>query len=211
MRTEHWPHHGRVSGRRVLLAALTSDPAAHRYQHTVRVCALQEDLSSLPYGDLTEVSGAGSAPRRHRSSAPGPRAARLHPHPTPRGQIGARARGKVRSPAPSNLPPPPVSDSHLGLRSGGITAEVAPTTPVLGPAWPPRDHFPSAFRPGKVSGPRCLPASEDEGRGAGLWLVREPLSASVGPGVPGPLQTPPWMLVPLLPAMPPSEAALLNL
>uniref|UniRef100_A0A9L0KDJ3 ATP binding cassette subfamily C member 12 n=1 Tax=Equus asinus TaxID=9793 RepID=A0A9L0KDJ3_EQUAS len=26
-----------------------------RYQHTVRVCALQEDLSSLPYGDLTEL------------------------------------------------------------------------------------------------------------------------------------------------------------
>lgn len=36
---------------------------SHRYQHAVRVCALQEDLSSLPYGDLTEVS-------RTQSSAP---------------------------------------------------------------------------------------------------------------------------------------------
>uniref|UniRef100_A0A8C3VT38 ATP binding cassette subfamily C member 12 n=1 Tax=Catagonus wagneri TaxID=51154 RepID=A0A8C3VT38_9CETA len=32
-----------------------------RYQHTVRACALQEDLSSLPYGDLTEVSGPRSS------------------------------------------------------------------------------------------------------------------------------------------------------
>ncbi|KAF5919732.1 hypothetical protein HPG69_000333 [Diceros bicornis minor] len=30
-----------------------------RYQHTVRVCALQEDLSSLPYGDLTEIRERG--------------------------------------------------------------------------------------------------------------------------------------------------------
>ncbi|XP_047647017.1 ATP-binding cassette sub-family C member 12 isoform X1 [Phacochoerus africanus] len=30
-----------------------------RYQHTVRVCALQEDLSSLPYGDLTEIGERG--------------------------------------------------------------------------------------------------------------------------------------------------------
>ncbi|XP_057566818.1 ATP-binding cassette sub-family C member 12-like [Hippopotamus amphibius kiboko] len=29
------------------------------YQHTVRVCALQEDLSSLPYGDLTEIGERG--------------------------------------------------------------------------------------------------------------------------------------------------------
>lgn len=34
---------------------------SHRYQHAVRVCALQEDLSSLPYGDLTEVSRAQSS------------------------------------------------------------------------------------------------------------------------------------------------------
>ncbi|XP_060041591.1 ATP-binding cassette sub-family C member 12 isoform X1 [Erinaceus europaeus] len=31
----------------------------HRYQHTVRVCALQEDLNSLPYGDLTEIGERG--------------------------------------------------------------------------------------------------------------------------------------------------------
>ncbi|ELR47159.1 Multidrug resistance-associated protein 9 [Bos mutus] len=30
-----------------------------RYQHAVRVCALQEDLSSLPYGDLTEIGERG--------------------------------------------------------------------------------------------------------------------------------------------------------
>ncbi|XP_010948502.2 ATP-binding cassette sub-family C member 12 isoform X2 [Camelus bactrianus] len=30
-----------------------------RYQHTVRVCALQEDLRSLPYGDLTEIGERG--------------------------------------------------------------------------------------------------------------------------------------------------------
>ncbi|KAG8510013.1 Multidrug resistance-associated protein 9 [Galemys pyrenaicus] len=30
-----------------------------RYQQTVRVCALQEDLSSLPYGDLTEIGERG--------------------------------------------------------------------------------------------------------------------------------------------------------
>ncbi|KAF6287414.1 ATP binding cassette subfamily C member 12 [Rhinolophus ferrumequinum] len=30
-----------------------------RYQHTVRVCALQDDLSSLPYRDLTEVGERG--------------------------------------------------------------------------------------------------------------------------------------------------------
>lgn len=54
------------------LTVLTSDPCAHRYQHTVRVCALQEDLSSLPYGDLTEVSRAGSsAPRQ--PDCPGPK------------------------------------------------------------------------------------------------------------------------------------------
>ncbi|XP_070242869.1 ATP-binding cassette sub-family C member 12 [Bos mutus] len=29
------------------------------YQHAVRVCALQEDLSSLPYGDLTEIGERG--------------------------------------------------------------------------------------------------------------------------------------------------------
>ncbi|XP_006155294.1 multidrug resistance-associated protein 9 isoform X1 [Tupaia chinensis] len=30
-----------------------------RYQHTVRVCGLRKDLSSLPYGDLTEVGERG--------------------------------------------------------------------------------------------------------------------------------------------------------
>ncbi|XP_062967661.1 ATP-binding cassette sub-family C member 12 isoform X2 [Cynocephalus volans] len=30
-----------------------------RYQHTVRVCGLQKDLSSLPYGDLTEIGERG--------------------------------------------------------------------------------------------------------------------------------------------------------
>ncbi|XP_047693171.1 ATP-binding cassette sub-family C member 12 isoform X4 [Prionailurus viverrinus] len=30
-----------------------------RYQHTVRVCALQKDLSNLPYGDLTEIGERG--------------------------------------------------------------------------------------------------------------------------------------------------------
>ncbi|XP_037000716.2 ATP-binding cassette sub-family C member 12 isoform X2 [Artibeus jamaicensis] len=30
-----------------------------RYQHTVRVCALQQDLSDLPYGDLTEIGERG--------------------------------------------------------------------------------------------------------------------------------------------------------
>ncbi|XP_068849116.1 ATP-binding cassette sub-family C member 12-like [Capricornis sumatraensis] len=30
-----------------------------RYQHAVRVCALREDLSSLPYGDLTEIGERG--------------------------------------------------------------------------------------------------------------------------------------------------------
>ncbi|XP_045298610.1 ATP-binding cassette sub-family C member 12 isoform X4 [Leopardus geoffroyi] len=30
-----------------------------RYQHTVRVCALQKDLSNLPYGDLTEIGDRG--------------------------------------------------------------------------------------------------------------------------------------------------------
>ncbi|XP_072823401.1 ATP-binding cassette sub-family C member 12 isoform X1 [Vicugna pacos] len=30
-----------------------------RYQHTVHVCALQEDLRSLPYGDLTEIGERG--------------------------------------------------------------------------------------------------------------------------------------------------------
>lgn len=38
-----------------------TDISVHRYQHTVRVCALQKDLSNLPYGDLTEVSRAGSS------------------------------------------------------------------------------------------------------------------------------------------------------
>ncbi|XP_054934884.1 ATP-binding cassette sub-family C member 12 [Physeter macrocephalus] len=32
--------------------------STHRYQHTVRVCALQEDLSTPPYGDLTEAVDA---------------------------------------------------------------------------------------------------------------------------------------------------------
>lgn len=39
----------------------TSELCTNRYQHTVRVCGLQKDLSNLPYGDLTEVSRAGSA------------------------------------------------------------------------------------------------------------------------------------------------------
>ncbi|XP_042637639.1 ATP-binding cassette sub-family C member 12 [Orycteropus afer afer] len=30
-----------------------------RYQHTIRVCGLQKDLSSLPYGDLTEIGERG--------------------------------------------------------------------------------------------------------------------------------------------------------
>ncbi|XP_053066337.1 ATP-binding cassette sub-family C member 12 isoform X5 [Acinonyx jubatus] len=30
-----------------------------RYQHAVRVCALQKDLSNLPYGDLTEIGERG--------------------------------------------------------------------------------------------------------------------------------------------------------
>ncbi|XP_011844538.1 PREDICTED: multidrug resistance-associated protein 9 [Mandrillus leucophaeus] len=30
-----------------------------RYQHTVRVCGLQKDLSNLPYGDLTEIGERG--------------------------------------------------------------------------------------------------------------------------------------------------------
>uniref|UniRef100_G1QIE8 ATP-binding cassette sub-family C member 12 n=1 Tax=Nomascus leucogenys TaxID=61853 RepID=G1QIE8_NOMLE len=30
-----------------------------RYQHTVRVCGLQKDLSDLPYGDLTEIGERG--------------------------------------------------------------------------------------------------------------------------------------------------------
>ncbi|KAI5249231.1 Multidrug Resistance-Associated Protein 9 [Manis pentadactyla] len=33
--------------------------ATDKYQHTVRVCALQEDLSSLPFGDLTEIGERG--------------------------------------------------------------------------------------------------------------------------------------------------------
>lgn len=58
----------------VFLAVLTSDLCTRRYQHTVRVCALQDDLSSLPYGDLTEVSRAGSsAPQQHTAAwLPGP-------------------------------------------------------------------------------------------------------------------------------------------
>lgn len=40
----------------VLLTLLPRNLCARRYLHTVRVCGLQTDLRSLPYGDLTEVS-----------------------------------------------------------------------------------------------------------------------------------------------------------
>ncbi|XP_054566312.1 ATP-binding cassette sub-family C member 12 isoform X2 [Eptesicus fuscus] len=50
-----WIFHGSV--RENILFGAKYDH--QRYQHTVRVCALQEDLSSLPYGDLTEIGERG--------------------------------------------------------------------------------------------------------------------------------------------------------
>ncbi|XP_004629247.1 multidrug resistance-associated protein 9 isoform X1 [Octodon degus] len=50
-----WIFHGNV--RENILFGETYNH--HRYQHTVRVCGLQKDLSSLPYGDLTEIGERG--------------------------------------------------------------------------------------------------------------------------------------------------------
>nr|KAF6405968.1 ATP binding cassette subfamily C member 12 [Molossus molossus] len=50
-----WIFHGSV--RENILFGAKYDQ--QRYQHTVRVCALQEDLRSLPYGDLTEIGERG--------------------------------------------------------------------------------------------------------------------------------------------------------
>lgn len=55
--------------------------------------------------------------------------------------------------------PPPTSDCHLGLCSGDGTAEVAPTPPVLGPAWPPLGSLPICPSPqGRfLAHAACLP------------------------------------------------------
>ncbi|CAK6436568.1 unnamed protein product [Pipistrellus nathusii] len=50
-----WIFHGSV--RENILFGAKYDH--QRYQHAVRVCALQEDLRSLPYGDLTEIGERG--------------------------------------------------------------------------------------------------------------------------------------------------------
>ncbi|XP_051689838.2 ATP-binding cassette sub-family C member 12 isoform X2 [Oryctolagus cuniculus] len=50
-----WIFHGSV--RENILFGEKYD--SQRYQHTVRVCGLQKDLSSLPYGDLTEIGERG--------------------------------------------------------------------------------------------------------------------------------------------------------
>uniref|UniRef100_H0WU32 ATP-binding cassette sub-family C member 12 n=1 Tax=Otolemur garnettii TaxID=30611 RepID=H0WU32_OTOGA len=50
-----WIFHGNV--RENILFGEKYDQ--QRYKHTVRVCGLQKDLSSLPYGDLTEIGERG--------------------------------------------------------------------------------------------------------------------------------------------------------
>ncbi|KAM5298031.1 ATP-binding cassette sub-family C member 12-like isoform 2-T2 [Glossophaga mutica] len=50
-----WIFHGSVR-ENILFGAKYNH---QRYQHTVRVCALQQDLRDLPYGDLTEIGERG--------------------------------------------------------------------------------------------------------------------------------------------------------
>ncbi|XP_036922273.1 ATP-binding cassette sub-family C member 12 [Sturnira hondurensis] len=50
-----WIFHGSVR-ENILFGAQYNH---QRYQHTVRVCALQQDLCDLPYGDLTEIGDRG--------------------------------------------------------------------------------------------------------------------------------------------------------
>ncbi|XP_045674831.1 ATP-binding cassette sub-family C member 12 isoform X1 [Phyllostomus hastatus] len=50
-----WIFHGSVR-ENILFGAQYNH---QRYQHTVRVCALQQDLNDLPYGDLTEIGERG--------------------------------------------------------------------------------------------------------------------------------------------------------
>lgn len=104
-------------------AALTSALGAHRYQHAVRVCALQEDLSSLPYGDLTEVSrlpGPRAGPAPPTPDAPGGPGSPTTPPPT-----AASALGDV-TPAPPVLAsawPLPGAPSKLPVISGKASGQ----------------------------------------------------------------------------------------
>lgn len=197
----------------VFLTALTSDPRAHRYQHTVQVCALQEDLSSLPYGDLTEVRGAGSAPRRHRAARL-PRAKGQPSSVHTRCPAARMVPGHAGKSGPRlGLSPGPVLE---GCHSGGGTNPTCVGSSVAAPGTAshlPLERQPRVLLLAAEHVHLTLPASprwpHPLRTGARCWSV----AGLEGPFLPhclcGPRRTrsPPdtaRMLVPLLPATPPS-------
>lgn len=106
---------------------------SHRYQHAVRVCALQEDLSSLPYGDLTEVSRTQSSAPQQWVAAQMPTGLKLcrlwlHHIQVPQGLKGPRRGGESQA-LPSCV-------LHLGPFLGDTTMGVTPAPLGLGSAWP---------------------------------------------------------------------------
>lgn len=172
-----------------MLPALTSDLRSHRYQHTVRVCALQEDLRSLPYGDLTEVSRAGAQPlgsptgQGHRAEAGQPQ---LPPHPMPR-RTEVPGNARKSGPPISNSPPGSVLG---GGHSGGGTNSACVGFRVVTPGTTSNLLVTS----GKVSGQSCRLTSRAGSVlcrwGSKCWTVAElpraPLPHSLlGPGAQG--------------------------
>lgn len=121
---------------------LTSVICVYRYQHTVRVCALQEDLSSLPYGDLTEVSRARSSAALWQHGSLAAQAERaeagrpwFHPHLDAledRKVPGSVGKAKFYHP----------EFSIWAYSWGNITMDVVPTLPVLGSVWSLLEPFP---------------------------------------------------------------------
>ena len=121
---------------------LTSVICVHRYQHTIQVCALQGDLNSLPYGDLTEVSRATSSIplQQHGSLAAQVRRAEagrpwFHPHLDALEE--KRVPGSIRK---ARFYHPKFS---IWVYSGGnITMDVESILLVLGSVWSLLEPFP---------------------------------------------------------------------
>lgn len=155
---------------------------SHRYQHAVRVCALQEDLSSLPYGDLTEVSRTQSSAPQQCVAAQMPTGLKLcqlwlHHIQVPRGLKGPRRCGESQA-LPSCI-------LHLGPFLGDVTMGVTPAPLGLGSAWPLLGSLPVCLpsqgwflATAASPPPRLACPPKTEAGGTALWLdAQRPLLA----------------------------------